>query len=112
MEGNSIPIVRLRSDENFSRSSSQRITLTPYVVLADAAPCGGLTSPPARATTGLRLGRRRTLVLPLTRAESVLGVVLPRTGRATGLLERTMGARGATSAHALRDGSRARDVGL
>jgi hypothetical protein len=59
----------------------------------------------------MRLGRTRSLVLPLARAESALGVVLPRTGRATGLLERTMGARGSTSLHALRDGSRARDVG-
>jgi hypothetical protein len=57
------------------------------------------------------LGRTRTLVLPLARAESVLDVVLPRTGRATGVLERNMDARGAPSAHALRDGSRARDVG-
>ena len=30
--------------------------------------------------TGLRLGRPRTLVLTLTRAKSVLGFVLSRTG--------------------------------
>ena len=60
---------------------------------------------------GLRLGRPRTLVLTLTRAKSVLGFVLSRTGRATGVLDRAMGARWATSVHALRYGSRARHVG-
>ena len=61
--------------------------------------------------TGLWLGRPRTLVLTLACAKSVLDVVLSRTGRTTGVLVRAMGARGATSAHAVRYGSRARDVG-
>ena len=61
--------------------------------------------------TGLRLGRPRPLVLLLARAEPLLDIILPRATRATGILGRALGARGAARAHALRDGGRARDVG-